>query len=182
MAVDESARLRSLLAQLPTITTLLDLGCGTCSDVHACFAAGARRVCGVDWDWLALKAARRTHRSRALCLIWADVRAVAFAPHTFDAILIRHPDVVRAPQVWEAALANAARWLKATGTLLITTYSLAEAIQMRTLCASITLLRAVPLDEHSLVPGTLSGRDCHALCCTLAHDTDPRAEDRAQIL
>jgi SAM-dependent methyltransferase len=154
-AADETTRLSSLLAQLPALTHLLDLGCGICADVPTYFAAGAQRICAVDWDRIALRAARRIHRSKALCLIYGDVRTIAFAPHAFDAILIRHPDIERAP-----------RWLKRTGRLLLTTYSLTELSALRSICRAAHL-RAVPLDEHRLKPAPLSGRDSYALCCAL---------------
>jgi SAM-dependent methyltransferase len=165
-AADEAARLSSLLAQLPALTHLLDLGCGICADVPTYFAAGAQRVCAVDWDRIALRAARRIHRSKALCLIYGDVRTVAFAPQAFDAILIRHPDVERAPLIWHTALTHAPRWLKHTGRLLLTTYSLTELSALRSLC-SAARLRAMPLDERNLAPAPLSGRDSYALCCAL---------------
>jgi SAM-dependent methyltransferase len=165
-AADEAARLRSLLAQLPALTHLLDLGCGICADVPTYFAAGAQHVCGVDWDHIALRAARRIHRSKALCLIYGDVRTVAFAPHAFDAILIRHPDIERAPTIWQKALARAARWLKRTGRLLLTTYSLTELSALRSLCSAVNL-HAAPLDERALKPVPLSGRDSYALCYAL---------------
>lgn len=97
VAAAESARLHGLLRQLPALARLLDLGCGICADAETYLAAGAQQLCGVDWDWLALRAARRAQRRAALCLIYADLREVAFAPRSFDAILIRHPDVARAP-------------------------------------------------------------------------------------
>ncbi|MDW8299236.1 MAG: class I SAM-dependent methyltransferase [Anaerolineae bacterium] len=153
--------------QLPAVTRLLDLGCGTCADAEVYFAAGAERVCGVDWDWLALKAARHARRSKMLCLLYADVRTIAFAPRAFDAILIRHPDVARAPQTWQTALRNSVRWLRQVGRLLITTYSLDELTQMRAFCASIAALRALQLDERQLAPVPLSGRDRHVLCYAL---------------
>jgi SAM-dependent methyltransferase len=165
-AADETTRLSSLLAQLPALTHLLDLGCGICADVPTYFAAGAQRVCAVDWDRIALRAARRIHRSKALCLIYGDVRTIAFAPHAFDAILIRHPDVERAPLIWRTALARAPRWLKHTGRLLLTTYSLTELSALRSICRAARL-RAVPLDEHRLKPAPLSGRDSYALCFAL---------------
>jgi SAM-dependent methyltransferase len=148
---------------------LLDLGCGTCPDALTYFGAGAQCVCGVDWDWLALSAARRAYRGRALCLIYADVRSVAFAPHAFDTVLIRHPDIARALQIWQIALKRSADWLREnTGRLLITTYSLDESLQVRALCDSIAALRAIRLDESRLAPVALNGRDCHALCYVLS--------------
>lgn len=168
-AAAESARLRSLLEQLPVMGRLLDLGCGTCPDALTYFGAGAQCVCGVDWDRLALSAARRAYRSKALCLIYADVRTVAFARRAFDAILIRHPDIARAPQIWQIALKRLAGWLRENaGRLLITTYSLDESLQVRALCDSIAALRAIQLDESQLAPVPLSGRDCHALCYALS--------------
>lgn len=168
MAAAESARLHGLLRQLPALARLLDLGCGICADAETYLAAGAQQLCGVDWDWLALRAARRAQRRAALCLIYADLREVAFAPRSFDAILIRHPDVARAPQTWATALRSAPLWLKSEGRLLITTYSLAELFEMRALCQSVAALRAAPLDESRAAPPTLSGRDCHALCYALS--------------
>lgn len=167
-AADEIARLSSLLAQLPALTRLLDLGCGICADVPTYFAAGAQRVCAVDWDRIALRAARRIHRSKALCLIYGDVRTVAFALHAFDAVLIRHPDVERAPLIWQSAIARTPRWLKRTGRLLLTTYSLTELFTLRNLCSAVSALRLVPLNEHNLKPMPLSGRDSYALCYALS--------------
>ncbi|MCS6872744.1 MAG: hypothetical protein NZ571_14960 [Anaerolineae bacterium] len=102
-----------------------------------------------------------------LCLLYADVRTIAFAPRAFDAILIRHPDVARAPQTWQTALRNSVRWLRQVGRLLITTYSLDELTQMCAFCASIAALRALQLDERQLAPVPLSGRDRHVLCYAL---------------
>lgn len=167
----EARRLHSLLAQLPQRHSLLDLGCGTCAEFLIYFAAGAQRVCGVDWDQLALRAAQRVqrlHQVAWLRLIYADLREVAFAPHAFDAILIRHPDIERAPSVWQAVLGRLPRWLKPHSRLLITTYSLSELAHMRALCAAISALRAAPLDEQLLAPAALSGRDSYALCYALS--------------
>lgn len=167
----EAHRLHSLLARLPHLHCLLDLGCGTCAEFPVYFAAGARHVYGADWDRLALRAAQRAQRLRQaarLHLIYADLRKVAFAPHAFDAILIRHPDIERAPSVWQAAVGRLPRWLKPHGRLLVTTYSLSELAHMRAMCAASAALRAVPLDEHLLAAAALSGRDSYALCYALS--------------
>ena len=105
---------------------------------------------------------------RRLRLIYADLREVAFARHAFDAILIRHPDIDRAPSVWQTALRRLPRWLKLQGRLLITTYSLSELMHMRALCALVNTLYAVPLDEHQLATAAISGRDSYALCYALS--------------
>ncbi len=167
----EALRLHSLLAQLPYLGSLLDLGCGTCADCPVYLAAGAQCIYAVDWDRLALRAVQRVQRMRQaapLRLIYADLCEVAFAQHAFDAILIRHPDIDRAPSVWQAALGRLPRWLKPHGRLLITTYSLSELAHMRALCATYSALHAAPLDERQLMAAALSGRDSYALCYALS--------------
>jgi hypothetical protein len=181
-AADETTRLSSLLAQLPALTHLLDLGCGICADVPTYFAAGAQRICAVDWDRIALRAARRIHRSKALCLIYGDVRTIAFAPQAFDAILIRHPDIERAPLDLadsagaRAALAEAHRQALADDLQPDRTIRVAQHMPRCALArraARRASLEACAAQRTRLI---------RAVLARSTHNADSQTEDRTQIL
>ncbi len=78
-------------------------------------------------------------------------------------ILVRHPDLNRAPKNWIKALRAAAGLLAVCGALLVTTYSLSEMERARRWLDAEAALTPLSLDPATLAPVGLSGRDRFAL-------------------
>lgn len=88
-------------------------------------------------------------------LLQADARYAPFKPHSFDLVLIRHPDTDRRPMVWETIFALLPFYLRPQGVALITVYSTREYDFLRRhLPPTAALLR-----EQSLKPVNLVGQD-----------------------
>lgn len=119
---------------------------------------------GVDYDSAALHtAAQRT--LPVLRLVCADAEYVPLPVACTDLILIRHPDVHRAPEGWARALRNAPRLLRDGGVLMVTTYTQPELAQVRHWLEGVPL---VLLPLSSLVAVGLQGRDRHIFAATLS--------------
>src|SRR5438128_731511 len=125
-----SARLSSILAQLPTPRRVLELGCGHRSVIAA---PNALHV-AVDHDGRALQSAQipaaPVQPAVALHLLQADIEHLPFRAR-FDLILARHPDVDRHRESWHFVFAHAHDYLDISGVLLVTVYSPLEAELIR---------------------------------------------------
>ena len=131
-----SARLGSILAQLPTPRRVLELGCGH----RPVLAAPNALHFAVDHDDRALRSAHLPVSARLL-LMQADIAHLPLRAR-FDLILARHPDVDRHPETWQFVLLRAHEYLEASGVLLVTVYSPLEAELIRSW--------ATPLKQRSL--------------------------------
>jgi SAM-dependent methyltransferase len=121
---DDTARLLSILRQLPSARWILDLGCGDCRASAAyAIAYPEARIVYLDRDLVSLRQARRLLLTAAL--VQGDITRLPLHPR-FDLVVARHPDVDWHPDDWSSALRNAANWLTARGVLLITAYSASE--------------------------------------------------------
>ncbi len=150
-------RLESILKQLPAapVPRALSVGCGVFPD-----ALTLRRVCpawtlyGVDVDGVALRQARSY--DPGLCLLQADMRSLPDVLRLpFGLVLVRHPDLFRHPQAWQAALPRLPQMLAPGGMLLVTLYSPDEAAML----AGFALPPPHPLNDGALAPVDLAGRD-----------------------
>ncbi|MHB8627946.1 MAG: class I SAM-dependent methyltransferase [Aggregatilineales bacterium] len=115
------------LLPAPAVPLVLDLGCGTAR----CALAIQERwpgvgIVGLDRDRAALK-----HRPNVVAPVQADLCAMPVPMSRFGLIVIRHPDVHRAPERWQAAIRAAPQLLCVGGLLLVTCYSLSELDQIR---------------------------------------------------
>ena len=133
---DNLSRFASVLRQLPLLVapSILDLGCGTAR----CALAIQERwpdvtPIGLDCDQAALR-----HGPNAFAPVQADLRALPLHAGQFGLILIRHPDVDRAPESWRAAIQVTPALLCVGGILLVTCYSLAELDQIKHWLADAT--------------------------------------------
>jgi hypothetical protein len=155
----DSARLSSALNQLPQSARVLEIGCGDCNGVPLASIAGALYI-GVDIDLAALHRAIHCQpaiNQTALHFIQADIAHLPLRAQ-FDLILVRHPDIDKQRRAWECILAGIAPLLASTGTLLVTTYSVAEMETIDGWLAATGLIR-LPLDAARLADTDLIGRD-----------------------
>ncbi len=153
---DGTARLISVLRQLPPPRRVLDLGCGDCRDAAAYYESGwspDTLLVGLDLDFHTL---RQTNK-RAIHPVQADLMHLPLRAR-FDLILVRHPDVARQPAAWEFALNHLIGWLADPGSVLITTYSVLEVDTLRGWLAGNTL-KLLALDTSRLAAPGLAGRD-----------------------
>jgi hypothetical protein len=166
----DSARLRSILRQVPQPQQVLELGCGDCCEVPLVSIPGAFYI-GLDLDHGALRRAGRTLQANlypsgnhnvaiSQCkfhLIQADIVYLPFRTQ-FDLILVRHPDVDRHRGDWELIVTGMAHLLTTPGTMIVTTYSVSELELISTWLAETGLIR-MPLDTGQLAAPDLVGRD-----------------------
>lgn len=154
----ESARLASLLALFPTPHTVLDLGCGACTDLPNVNFYGAQRVIGVDRDPLMLRWAKRLNDPR-LYLVYGNVAHLPFVAAA-DLIIIRHPDAVQSRPAWATALATLPGLIRQGGHILLTAYEWHEIDWIKaTIQAAAPTLIPFPLPDQRLFPAGLAGRD-----------------------
>jgi SAM-dependent methyltransferase len=156
----ETARLASILRQLPPPRSVLELGCGNSPDGLYFYGAGdsVPLLVGLDKDSSALRAANGS----SLYLLQADITRLPFRLQ-FDRVIVRHPDIDHHTIQWHNLLDLAPDLLNNNGTLLITTYSLPEMEQINVWLASTRLVK-LPLPVKQLVPPGLQGRDRFILC------------------
>lgn len=153
---DNTARLISVLRQLPPPRCALDLGCGDCRSRAAYYESGwpsDTLLVGLDLNFQALRQANR----RAIHLLQADLLHLPLRAR-FDLILMRHPDVARQPTAWQFALSHLDCWLTQSGAAVITAYSVPEMDTMRRWFPE-GILKPLALDTSRLTPPGLSGRD-----------------------
>jgi hypothetical protein len=101
--------------------------------------------------------------------LYADAGCLPLPAACADLILIRHPDVDRAPRGWARAIQMASHHLKTGGVLLVTTYTAHERGQVQTwLADSLVPLSPFPLAPGALAPVGVQGRDRHVLAATLS--------------
>lgn len=150
-------RLESILHQLPqsTATCVLSVGCGTFPS-----ALTLRRtrpgwtLYGIDMDRAAL--CQALENDPRLCLVQADIRDLPdVLRRSFGLIMVRHPDLFRHPQTWEAVIPRLPAMLAPGGTLLITLYSPHEA----SILDGFGLPQRLALDDDALLSVDLVGRD-----------------------
>ncbi len=161
-------RLESILRTLPAIATprVLNVGCGAFPS-----ALSLRKVFP-DWQIFGLdldrQALRQAHDSDSgLYLVQADMRDLPQVMHArFGLVLVRHPDLFRHPQAWEAVIPRLPAMLAPGGVLLITLYSPHEAAML----TGYKLPAPDPLREASLVSVDLVGRDRY-VCLYHANST-----------
>jgi SAM-dependent methyltransferase len=160
----EVARLLSLLRHLPMPRHAIDLGCGAAQDELIYRAAWPDAlIVGLDSDRLAGLGWRQVLRGdERFFFVRGDAAWPPFSP-CFDVVLIRHPDLNRRTRAWKQALQAAAGLLTKAGVLLITAYSLPEIERARRWLDPETALTHIALDEATLAPVGLSGRDRYAL-------------------
>jgi SAM-dependent methyltransferase len=114
-------RLGALLAGLGLdLRVSLTLGCGTFPEAGPlCQLWPQAQHIGLDWS-----AGRGVG-------VQAAAGALPFAAHSFDLILLRHPDIGAGGEIWGRAAATWPRVLRPGGALLISTYELWELEFMR---------------------------------------------------
>ena len=152
----DTARLVSVLRQLPAPRRVLDLGCGDCRDVVAYYESGwlaDTHVVGIDLDFRGLAKIG----GRTIHLAQADFRQLPLSA-SFDLILIRHPDIARNKVAWQYAVKQLSEWLSGNGAVLISTYSVPEMDMIRDWLRG-TAFRSFALDMTNIVPPGLAGRD-----------------------
>ena len=112
------AALEELASVVPPGAAVLDLGCGAGVPVTRWLAGRGFAVTGVDISARQLDLARSNVPTATF--IKADMTALAFAPHTFDAAVAFH-SIIHVPRTEHPALlASIHRWLKPGGILLAT--------------------------------------------------------------
>src|SRR5258708_17080792 len=158
-----SARLSSILAQLPTLRRVLELGCGH----RPVIAARNALHVAVDHDGRALQTAQipvaSVQPEVALHLLQADVEHLPFRAR-FDLILARHPDVDRSRDSWYHALTHARDYLAENGVLLVTVYSPLEAELVRSWAIP---LKQLSLDWRKISAPAFVGDDRFVMCWQL---------------
>lgn len=168
-------RLESILNQLPAVpvTRALSVGCGIFpSALTLRRARPGWTLYGVDLDGVALRQARA--HDPALHLLQIDIRDLPDVLRVpFGLILVRHPDLFRHPQTWEATIPRLPQMLSPGGTLLVTLYSPHEAAVL----AGFTLPPPFKLDEGALAPVDLAGRDRYVRLFN-THHRPPASADR----
>ncbi|HLY28335.1 MAG TPA: class I SAM-dependent methyltransferase [Aggregatilineales bacterium] len=152
MLQDDTARLRSILARLPTPRLALEIGCGG--------RPGSDASTGESWidfdlDLSALRSARRRFPSNRY--LQANGCWLPFATH-FDLILIRHPDLEQYPDSWQAILESVPAILNPSGSLVVTVYSFSELEHIRRWLKYGPLRCELPPERELDAPG-LAGRD-----------------------
>jgi hypothetical protein len=181
--IPDPARLYSALSQLPCPSLALELACGDDPAVAHYFTAycASTRFFAVDHDYLALKrlglqaallspalsptqakgkgAIQNNWIQRAILLL-ASITALPFAAR-FDLIIARHPDIDRHRADWQTAFSRLPTYLSPGGHVLVTTYSISEADQLRDWLKVITADEVLLLN---LAPPALTGRDRFIFC------------------
>lgn len=163
---NHSARLFSLLQQIPVPRRALDLGCGDDHEPGEYLASLCARsanthsaesqLIGLDQD---LSRLRSLHRRKGGWLVQADLTRLPFGTQlTFDLILIRHPDIDNSREGWKQAMMAIPGRLSDRGFLLITSYSVGEMEQIHSWLTTPSLL-SYPLALDRLPPPDLAGRD-----------------------
>jgi SAM-dependent methyltransferase len=164
---DDTARLASILRQLPRPRRVLEVGCGACPGLAVVAAPGTKPgmlALALDCDLAALRRARRHYPT--LNLVQADSARLPFRQRfgLFDLIVARHPDLDRSRAAWQDTFQDIRHWLSDSGMVVVTAYSAPELDLARGWLASGGLV-PVPLAVDQLNPPGLSGRDRFALVC-----------------
>jgi SAM-dependent methyltransferase len=108
-----------LLRLLPPAADVLDLGCGCGVPVARMLADAGHHVTGVDISEVQVSRARAL--VPAATFIQADLTRAEFADGSFDAIVSFYALIHLPVAAQPALLGRAARWLRPSGRLLITT-------------------------------------------------------------
>lgn len=154
-----AGRLNSLRALLPQPRTVLELGCGACTDIPLVDCFGADLLIGVDYDLIALRWANGLNAGPRLQLVYADITQLPFN-YRFDMVVIRHPDVVLSVAAWSAAIIQLPVNLKRGGHALITTYDLYEYEWVVGMVSqNVPSLTRLTLPHDQLAPVGIAGRD-----------------------
>ncbi len=174
MRSDTLIRFTSLLGTLPDLPVdgarILDIGCGAAQ----CATALQKRypgalLYGVDYD---IQALRTT--PHAVKRIAADACALPFARcsarHSglFGLIIIRHPNVDRAPVAWQQVIRAAPAYLcdSPASRLMLTCYSASEADRVRGWLRELPLHSAlITASEAGLAIPDRVGHDRFAFVC-----------------
>jgi SAM-dependent methyltransferase len=159
--VDDTARLASILRQLPRPRRVLEVGCGAWPGLVRVAASGTMpglMAVALDADLAALRQARR--QSPGVNLVQADITRLPFRRRfdLFDLIVARHPDLDRSRSAWQDTFQNITGWLSDSGLVVVTAYSAPEIDLARGWLVSGGLA-PVPLAVDQLSPPGLSGRD-----------------------
>ena len=117
LAAQTEALLAALIASLSPQSTVLDLGCGAGVPVTRWLAERCA-VTGVDLSAQQLALARRLVPQATF--IQADMAALDFPPHTFDAVVSTYAIIHLPREEHPTLLAQVARWLKPGGGFLAT--------------------------------------------------------------
>ncbi len=160
---DDTARLASILRQLPRPQRVLEVGCGACPGLAAVAAPGIVAV-ALDFDLAALRQTR--HQYPGLNLVQADSARLPFRQRfgLFDLIMARHPDLDRSRTTWQHTFQDIPDWLNNSGRVVVTAYSVPEIDLARAWLAHGGLI-PVPLAVDQLNPPGLSGRDRFVVVC-----------------
>jgi SAM-dependent methyltransferase len=160
---DDTARLVSILRQLPRPRRALEVGCGACPGLAVIAASGLMAV-ALDLDLAALRRAWRQHPG--LRLVQADSARLPFRRRfdLFDLIMVRHPDLDRSREGWQRTFQDMPGWLSDSGLMVVSAYSAPEIDLARGWLATGGLV-PVPLTVDHLIPPGLSGRDRFVVVC-----------------
>jgi SAM-dependent methyltransferase len=164
--VDDTARLASILRQLPRPRRVLEVGCGACPGLVRVASGTTPGLMAValDADLAALRQARRQYPG--LGLVQADSTRLPLRRQfdLFDLIVARHPDLDRSRDGWQRTLQDMPGWLSDSGLVVVTAYS---APEIDLACGWLVSggLAPVLLAIDQLIPPGLSGRDRFVVVC-----------------
>jgi SAM-dependent methyltransferase len=113
-----TAWLAALRARMPSVASVLDLGCGCGVPVSRTLADLGHDVVGVDISAVQVERARRLVPDARF--IQADAASVSFPPGSFDAIVCLYMLIHLPHGEQEALIRNLGTWLKPGGVLLAT--------------------------------------------------------------
>jgi 2-polyprenyl-3-methyl-5-hydroxy-6-metoxy-1,4-benzoquinol methylase len=112
------AWLADLRARLPSVASVLDLGCGCGVPISRTLADLGHDVVGVDISPVQVERARRLVPNARF--IEADAASLAFAPGSFDAIVCLYMLIHLPHGEQQALIRNFGTWLKPGGVLVAT--------------------------------------------------------------
>jgi len=157
---------RTLGANSNSIQRILDIGCGRGEECLALRELFERAdIVAIDLDEDAARAAGSLLSTASrIEVVHGNAITLAgnAATHNYDLIVARHPDVDRRPQNWINVLRFMSDHVSATGTIVLTAYTVPEATFVNNYMESLghVLLDGSP---YSAVPVAMTGADRYVL-------------------